>query len=523
MESQPALVLDPGEDNPLTSTPEKEYATNENIDITGISGISPHSSSNIKRLTPIEDLKSINYHTKEYINTVISKASRGETFFPESMKKYGNQNIILNDPNDEEEDELTPLFKKMINKNMDINSSTPLTGKLREENPEECNFQKGTRNIFNLSPELSAIQSDIKMPMASGTPKNVVKDAFTIFDKSSNSLTSGNSSFGPRHFRKTRKRLRTNANSVTEFSQLDNSSFQKLNGTLEEKKMNNSLKSTTQDTLTKHFEANKKIRTSNVEYFNTLMSNPQYISNLTLIIQIILNTLMVIAFIGFALVAFFAIKRDVDRKIASYVNEAIHKINACKREYLRNNCAPEMRVPYLEYKCNEWDTCMQQDPQAVVTSMAYFEVLADCMNAFFHNISMKSLLGLGCLLMFCIIIPNVLFSKFRATTINQNYYSTDHEHSTNIQHLTSADVTVSKGLHTPTASLLSNKSTSKRKNAQSAGNTSVRFNPNVSYSFYECDQELPNDAMKFNSPNLDDNTDSDPETFPGNQRILLPG
>lgn len=66
-------------------------------------------------------------------------------------------------------------------------------------------------------------------------------------------------------------------------------------------------------------------------------------------------------FISFGIFGILSIKRDVDRKVSKYINEIIYKINGCKREYLRNNCAPEMRVPALEYKCNEWDNCMSQD------------------------------------------------------------------------------------------------------------------------------------------------------------------
>jgi hypothetical protein len=509
--------------NPLTSTPENEHNITGNL--TDISRISSHFPENVKQLTPIENLDLLTYHDKSYLNTVISKASRGDTFFPETIERYSKLNIPNNRENnnnykinEEEDDDLTPLFKKLPKNNIgltiDLNESTPLNDKIQSDIAErrpQIKFPKSSRNIFNPG-------FNLNFNVNSKDSNNAVKNAFNIFDKSNNnSFASGASSINSKSFQRTRKRLRSSADSINDYSDiLHNSSNHKI--------LSNINKSITgiHDNISFNNNNNNNQLQSQInskrEWLHSILSDEQCMSNITLIIQILLNTLMFLIFFGFSIIAFLAIKRDVDRKVTSYINDAIHKINSCKREYLRNNCAPEMRAPALEYKCNEWDTCMEQDPESVITSMAYFEVLADCMNAFFHNISLKSLIGIGCTLLFCIIVPNILFSKFRSTTINQNYYTNnDNDHS-----IPSSPLRISKSsngtLNTPINDNFNNKGS----NRQILDNPSgVRFNPNVSYSFYEYEDNGQTSKKLNNFENYQLNDLEDDENFEGNQRILL--
>lgn len=509
--------------------------------VTAISEASSHFRDNIKQLTPIEDLQTPKYHDKDYLDTVISKASRGDTFFPESVDR--NATSTHN----------TPLFRNLPPR-FDYNASTPLKGKQPDpQDGKPTQFQLSQnlpRNIFNLSPEFVSHQPALKLSTNNDGTINPVKGAFNLFDKTASFASGNNSSLGSRSLRRTKKRLRSANMSDLSFDLSNNSS--RLTFPNSRKIANDSItmsnsnlsRNKTSSPLLKQ----QRMPMSRYEYLHSIISDPQCISNLTLLIQIFLNTLMVLVFLGFSMVAFFAIKRDVDHKIASYVNDVIHKINLCKREYLRNNCAPEMRVPALEYKCNEWDTCMSQDPQSVITSMAYFEVLADCMNAFFHNVSMKSLLGIGCLMLFCIIVPNILFSKFRSTTIHQNYYNNNNEHNNSdmLSIQTSSPLKIANGdepqrVSRPTGNnSFSTPSPDKVKkstinnDSHNNGNISgsVRFNPNVSYSMYDYEDDnndkgspgrdsnaVNND--KYDGNDEDDEDDEDDENLPANQRILL--
>lgn len=393
--------------------------------------------------------------------------------------------------------DITPLFKKLPKNDLKFNlASIPLNS--QESNitePIQFKFNKTNRNIFNLSPKLQSLKSDQKDQKSSDI-SSAVKDAFNIFDKTNNNIPSTNSSM--RSFTTTRKRKRT-ADPSVEIENFDNTATFK------------SRKSVTQNYL-------------KTETLSRIISDPQCISNLTIIIQIILNSLIMLAFLSIGIVAFIAIKKDVDKKVATYVNEAIFKINSCKRDYFINNCVPEMRAPALENRCNEWATCMEQDPESVITSRAYFEVLADCLNAFFHNVSLKTLFSLGCLVVFCVIIPNILFAKFRtSTTINQNYYGQNDakQETRNIKSQSSnkRHIKPNKALHRIEGSY--SKTSSSRPDLST--NASVRFNPNVSYSSYECEDIKYDNNHEIGSILTVDSLEEeeDGESDIGNNRILL--
>lgn len=290
-------------------------------------------------------------------------------------------------------------------------------------------------------------------------PDNPVKGAFNLFDKNGNgnisnlsvvSLSSINSTGRP--LRKLRKRTR---NPISDQSSLiqDISNHSILRG-LNEHSLN--------------LEDMSRPPSSPIRQYSTwhsLIIDKQFASNLTIIIQIGLNSIVFLIMLTLAGFAFVGIKRDVDRKIAKNVSKLIYEINTCKKDYFRNNCSPEIRVPALEDKCSMWDDCMSQDPQSVITSAAYFEVIADCMNAFFQNLTFRTICGVCGMFFVCVVLPNLVFSRMRSsTTINKTYVHNNQSGGGN-----------------QNQALLDDQNPS----APPPATNVVRFNPNVSYSFYD--------------------------------------
>lgn len=289
--------------------------------------------------------------------------------------------------------------------------------------------------------------------------ENPVKGAFNLFDREGGnvsfaSMSSINSVSG-RPIRKLRKRMRNPISDQSSVIQ-DTSSHSILGGLNDH--------SLVLDDLPR--PPPSPVRTT----WHALVTDRQFATNLTIIIQIGLNSIVFVIMLALAGMAFVGIKRDVDRKIAKNVSRLIYEINTCKKDYFRNNCSPEIRVPALEEKCSWWDDCMSQDPQSVITSAAYFEVIADCMNAFFQNLTFRTICGISGMFFVCVVLPNLVFSRMRSsTTINKTYV-----HNNGNNH------------HQP---LLEDHSTQgpPSSSSASAGSSSnvVRFNPNVSYSFYD--------------------------------------
>lgn len=70
------------------------------------------------------------------------------------------------------------------------------------------------------------------------------------------------------------------------------------------------------------------------------------------------------------------------------------EIQACTQSYLINKCAPlSSRVPAMQAPCNEWETCMNQDPNSVAGVKASLSHLADIINEFTTRLSWKSIVS----------------------------------------------------------------------------------------------------------------------------------
>lgn len=357
----------------------------------------------------------------------------------------------------------------------EILESTPIINKQSNNNtnPIKLTIPKNPRNIFNLSPNLTKVQKKLEMTN-NLNDESIVKTAYDVFDKT------------------------------------DNSSFNSNYSTLTSKSLirNRFKREVHHDAQRIH----KQPIPTTFEKLYTIFSDPLYVSNLTLFLQIILNLLMILIFLSLASLAFYTIKKDVNKKIQFYINDSIYNINKCKRDYMLNNCSPDLRVPALEERCNKWQSCMIQDPSNVITSKAYFEVIADCMNTFFDTISLKTMLGIGCLLLFSIVIPNIMFSRIRFRNNNNNNNTGNNTGVTRQIPHELAQTPLNQN-----DNLLLTKPKTETKLV-----SNVRFNPNVSYSFYEDeDVQSVKENEKFLKDDIHENTDNIEDNSVGNERVIL--
>ncbi|ODV85881.1 hypothetical protein CANARDRAFT_184468, partial [[Candida] arabinofermentans NRRL YB-2248] len=402
-------------------------------------------------------------HNQQEITETLRKAKQGQTLSPEKMNNGYNYLSLKSQPT------------KSDDNDKENSMSTPLT-----EN-SLFSTKKGVSESFVNS------QPGLKMSTTSNGQLNAVKGAYNVFDKKINGkLTSRSPSDLLR--RKRRRSETTSPNKNTQSNEL-----------IKEDIPND-------DTVTE-----KQPTSSIYKFVNELLMNPQSVNNLTFIVQILINAVLFLILLTGVLFSFMAVKRDADRKIQGYSNAVQQEINSCQRDYIRNNCLPELRVPALEASCTEWENCMNKDPESVITTVAYFEILADCLNAFFHKLSFRTLFGMISLVVSSFIIPNVLFNKFRSskTTTTNNYYNFTNESPNSPTHTTNQSTFIlasESPIRSPKRMLDStiyftppNPSTSPTKDpymitaskdSMSSGTSgigsSVRFNPNVSYrSVYE--------------------------------------
>lgn len=138
---------------------------------------------------------------------------------------------------------------------------------------------------------------------------------------------------------------------------------------------------------------------------------------LSLYLQVIFNSIIVslIAYLIYIFVT--TIKSDINRKIEVYTTDILEEISTCTREYYRNKCSPDKRAPILEQSCNNWQKCMNRDPQLLARSKITAETFADIVNGFIKPISWKSLFFLNFLIWGSLIITNVVFGSYRANKV----------------------------------------------------------------------------------------------------------
>ncbi|KUI54137.1 Nucleus export protein brr6 [Cytospora mali] len=94
--------------------------------------------------------------------------------------------------------------------------------------------------------------------------------------------------------------------------------------------------------------------------------------------------------------------------------QKVEEMGFCAWQFKENRCSPQKdRAPALESLCNEWDTCMNQDPNTVAGVKASAGHLADILNEFTSRLSWKtiSVLIVITIVVFC--LNNMMFSKFR--------------------------------------------------------------------------------------------------------------
>lgn len=94
--------------------------------------------------------------------------------------------------------------------------------------------------------------------------------------------------------------------------------------------------------------------------------------------------------------------------------QKLEEIGFCMRQFNENRCAPiKDRAPALEAMCNEWDTCMTQDPNTVAGVKASAGHMADILNEFTSRLSWKTITVLFVISVIAFCMNNIMFKRFR--------------------------------------------------------------------------------------------------------------
>jgi len=99
-------------------------------------------------------------------------------------------------------------------------------------------------------------------------------------------------------------------------------------------------------------------------------------------------------FVGVLFYAFWSaiamFRGDIARSTEVARAALLQDMDACRRQYTTNRCAPGQRLPALDGACDTWELCMNQDPDAVLRSQVSVKNMAELLNEFVGTLHMKA-------------------------------------------------------------------------------------------------------------------------------------
>lgn len=104
------------------------------------------------------------------------------------------------------------------------------------------------------------------------------------------------------------------------------------------------------------------------------------------------------------------LENDLNRVLDEKMGLAFAEIFKCSKEFVNNGCSNDKVPPALENMCNNWRSCMNQEPN-VSTTKASVEIFADIINNFCNNLTDRTLLSIFGLTVISVLILNFSLSK----------------------------------------------------------------------------------------------------------------
>lgn len=126
---------------------------------------------------------------------------------------------------------------------------------------------------------------------------------------------------------------------------------------------------------------------------NYIESHPNLPSVLSYYAQLAVNTFIACLTI-FGIYTFWTtVRADVDKASEHERGIAAAEIVKCARDYVENRCGNDVRLPALEMVCNNWELCMNRDPNAIGRARVSAHTFAQIFNSFVEPISYKAMVG----------------------------------------------------------------------------------------------------------------------------------
>lgn len=155
----------------------------------------------------------------------------------------------------------------------------------------------------------------------------------------------------------------------------------------------------------------EKPHSATFEHLKAFWLNPGTPALIALYLQVGFNVIMLGTLLYALYIFYLTICNDVDLKVEEYATDIVEQIAKCTHEYVRNGCEPSKRVPAMEAACQQWDRCMQRNPQEIGRAKVSAETFGMIIDAFFQPIGVKSMIFLVAGFAGSFILVNGVFSS----------------------------------------------------------------------------------------------------------------
>ncbi|OHE93375.1 Di-sulfide bridge nucleocytoplasmic transport domain-containing protein [Colletotrichum orchidophilum] len=144
--------------------------------------------------------------------------------------------------------------------------------------------------------------------------------------------------------------------------------------------------------------------------FHTLEEHPNAPENLYRWIQLLVNCVIVSAFVFFCWTIFDTVRSDIRTANDAARLDIENRISECRAEYTLNECIKKDR-PALKAMCDEWYECMIQDSSAIMRVRVTVKQIAEILNEFAGAMQVKAWVFFFGILFLCIVANNLTLGR----------------------------------------------------------------------------------------------------------------
>lgn len=129
-------------------------------------------------------------------------------------------------------------------------------------------------------------------------------------------------------------------------------------------------------------------------FFAFLDEHPNLPAVLSYWLQLVWN-LILFSLVTWVVVSFvMTIKQDIDHAADIKRSDILSEITTCKDLYVQNHCNIAGRPPALNDVCNNWERCMDQDPERVARATVSVQTISAIITGFVDAISFKAFVSI---------------------------------------------------------------------------------------------------------------------------------